>query len=107
MPTVPLLPSFTSTIFRLSPTLTAVSRPVYLWRQLTPEQQASVLSWRKDNRRPWHAPPHRPNFHHTQFHISAACYEHQPHIGLSPERMDSFSEALLSVFGAHATHTVA
>jgi putative transposase len=84
-----------------------MSRPVYLWRQLTPEQQARVLVWRKENKRPWHAPPHRPNCFHRHFHITAACYEHRPHIGLSPERMDAFSEALLAVLAAHAARTVA
>ncbi len=67
-----------------------MSRPLYLWRQLTPEQQARVLAWRKENKRPWHGPPHRPNYLHTHFHITAACYEHRPHIGLSPDRMDAF-----------------
>ncbi|MEN9574755.1 MAG: hypothetical protein RL514_2610 [Verrucomicrobiota bacterium] len=84
-----------------------MSQPAYQWRQLTPEQRDSVLTWRKENERPWHAPPHRPNFHHTHFHISAACYEHAHHIGLSPERMAAFAAGLLEVFAAHGTRTVA
>jgi putative transposase len=39
----------------------------YIWRQLTPEQQQRLLTWRQDNRRPWHSPPHRPNFGHVTF----------------------------------------
>ncbi len=66
-----------------------MSTPRYLWRQLTPEQRAELLAWRKANQRPWHGPPHRPNFGHLSFHLSAACYEHAPHICHSPERMDS------------------
>ncbi len=84
-----------------------MSRPVYLWRQLTPDQRISVLAWRKENLRPWHAPPHRPNYQHTHFHISAACYEHRHHIGLSPERMEAFASSLLGVFDQHALRTVA
>jgi putative transposase len=29
------------------------------------------------------------------FHLVAACYEHQPHIGHSPDRMSAFTEELL------------
>jgi len=83
-----------------------MSTPRYLWRQLTPEQRAELLAWRKQNQRPWHSPPHRPNFGHLSFHLSAACFEHAPHIGLSPERMDDFSKALLEVFAALAQSTI-
>jgi putative transposase len=82
-----------------------VSQPRYLWRQLTSKQRDELLAWRKANRRPWHSPPHRPNFGHLNFHISAACYEHAPHIGWSPQRMDEFSATLLEVFAQYATCT--
>jgi putative transposase len=84
-----------------------MSTPAYLWRQLTPEQGESLLAWRKERQYPWHAPPHRPNFGHVHFLISAACYEHQPHIGLNPERMGQFAEAWLAVLAAHSSRTVA
>ena len=84
-----------------------VSRPRYLWRRLTAQQREEVLAWRKANSRPWHAPLHRPNCGHVDFHITAACYEHVPHIGFSPTRVESFSNALLDVFQRHATRTVA
>ncbi|MBI4659226.1 MAG: transposase [Verrucomicrobia bacterium] len=82
-------------------------RPAYLWRQLTPKQQADLLAWRKDRHHPWHSPPHRPNYGHVHFFISGACYEHEPHIGLNPERMDQFSEAWLELLSAHAARMVA
>jgi len=84
-----------------------MSAPCYIWRQLTPKQREEVLTWRKDNARPWHAPPHRPNYGHLHFLISGACYEHAPHIGFSPQRMDGFSSALLDLFQQHAARTVA
>jgi putative transposase len=79
----------------------------YIWRRLTPTQREEVLAWRKDNERPWHAPPHRPNYGHVHFLISVACYEHAPYIGYSLQRMDTFANALLDVFREHATRTVA
>jgi len=77
-----------------------MSTPRYLWRQLTPKQRVELLAWRKERGQPWHSPPHRPNFGHLRFLISAACYEHHHHIGQSPERLDVFSRNLLAVFAA-------
>ncbi|MEW6305840.1 MAG: hypothetical protein AB1705_20365 [Verrucomicrobiota bacterium] len=78
-----------------------------MWRRLTPKQREDLLAWRKENNRPWHSPPHRPNYGCNHFLISAACYEHEAFIGLSPQRMDGFVAALLGVFNKHATRTVA
>jgi REP element-mobilizing transposase RayT len=83
-----------------------MSQPGYIWRKLTPRQRDELLTWRKDHQQPWHTPPHRPNFGHLNFHISAACYEHASFIGLSANRMDEFSASLMEVLGAHAQRTV-
>src|SRR5438270_8522488 len=88
------------TIGRLKPGLHTseariVGTPRYLWRQLTPEQREELLAWRKNNQQPWHSPPHRPNYGHLHFLVSASCYEHIHHIGLAPSRMESFSTDLL------------
>jgi putative transposase len=69
---------------------------MYLWRKLTPEQQREVLAYRIQQHRPWHSPPLL--FEEGQFHLSAACYEHQPHIGFELSRMADFTEQLLAVF---------
>src|SRR4051794_26499191 len=82
-------------------------QPGYVWRKLTASQRKQVLAWRQSNERPWHVPPHRPNYGHLHFHLTAACYEHQPCIGRSPERMESFSRPWLEVLAQHATHTIA
>ncbi|MBI4659789.1 MAG: transposase [Verrucomicrobia bacterium] len=84
-----------------------MSTPRYIWRQLTPKQREEVLAWRKDNARPWHSPPHRPNYGHLHFLVSAACHEHAHHIGFSPHRMDVLSATLLELFQQHAARTVA
>jgi putative transposase len=70
-------------------------------------QREEILDWRKNNTRPWHAPPHRPNFGHLHFLVSASCYEHAPHIGFSPQRMDGFTIALLELLQQHSSRTVA
>ena len=79
----------------------------YRWRRLTPDQRAELLAWRKARGRPWHSPPHRPNFGHMRFHITAACHEHRPYIGQRPERMEAFAHDLLGVLAAHASQTFA
>jgi putative transposase len=84
-----------------------MSEPRYLWRQLTLKQRGELLAWRKDRGYPWHSPPHRPNFGHLRFLISAACYEHRHYIGETPKRMDAFSRDLLAILAVHAKQTFA
>jgi putative transposase len=67
----------------------------YIWRKLNVKQQEEVLVWRKRHDRPWHSPPHV-RIERLQFHLTAACCEHKPIIGLSPQRMDEFSSELLA-----------
>ena len=78
-----------------------MSAPRYLWRQLNEKQRAELLAWRRTRGYPWHSPPHRPNFGHLRFLISASCFEHRHYIGYSRERMDNFSRDLLAVRDAH------
>lgn len=79
-----------------------MSKPRYIWRTLTPQQQLNVFHERLTRNRPWHSPPHRPSFVSNTFHITAACYEHAPYIGHAPDRMDAFSESLLAACSLHA-----
>ena len=69
----------------------------YRWRKQTPEQREEWLARRKLLKRPWHRPPHfdQGNIH---YHLSAACFEHRPHIGYSDDRLEEFSRLLLDVF---------
>ena len=87
--------------------LSLMPTPQYRWRALTPEQQVDLLEWRKAHGYPWHSPPHRPNFGHQRFHITAACFEHQPFIGHSLERMDGFLRELLKLLNTHARQSFA
>ena len=84
-----------------------MSAPRYLWRQLNQNQRTELLAWRKERGYPWHSPPHRPNFGHLRFLISASCYEHHHYIGYSRERMDNFSCHLLAVFAGRTSQTFA
>jgi putative transposase len=79
----------------------------YVWRQLNQKQRQELLKWRKTRGHPWHSPPHRPNFGHLRFLVSAACYEHRRYIGQSLARMDNFAGDLVSVLAAHANQTFA
>jgi len=66
---------------------------MYHWRQMTEAQRAEALGLRKQNGQPWHGPPHGLEKH--WHHVSAACYEHRPILGESPERMAAFEKELL------------
>jgi len=84
-----------------------MSKPLYLWRQLTSKQREELLVWRKERGYPWHSPPHRPNFGHLRFLISAACFEHHHFIGQTPERIEDFSRDLLRQLNLYANQTFA
>jgi len=68
----------------------------YLWRKLTTDQRAELLEWRKSRESPWHSLPHFTSEGHHRYHITAACFDHQPIIGKNPSRMESFSQNLLA-----------
>lgn len=75
---------------------------MYRWRQLTDNQQAQMLLWRAQLKRPLHS-VHHIDSGQRHYLITAACFEHQSHIGRNAERLSSFTEALLSVLAAHAS----
>jgi putative transposase len=75
---------------------------VYAWRNLTDTQRADILAWRQHLRFPWHSPPHRVSDRGV-YHITAACYRHQPVIGKSPARMAGFAEELVTCLSAHSS----
>ena len=75
---------------------------MYAWRRMTPQEQEETLEDRVKRRRPWHSPPHRYLAGCRQYLISAACYEHEPIIALSAERLDHFSDILLDCCGRYS-----
>jgi putative transposase len=67
---------------------------MYAWRRMTPEKREAILAERKSSTRPWHGPPHYSS-ESSLYLVSAACYEHQAIIGISPQRMADFELDLL------------
>src|SRR5439155_8103525 len=69
-------------------------RPMYHWRQLTPEQRQELLHFRRDNHLPWHSPPHYDS-DSQQYMVTAATYEHRAIIGQTLQRLADFEAQLL------------
>lgn len=73
---------------------------MYDWRKMNERQRKQTIELRMRSHVPIHSVPHwdsGPN----QYMITATCFEHQPHIGHSFERMADFEQQLLNVFEAH------
>ena len=68
-------------------------------------QRKELLNLRKANRAPWHSPPHRTG-DNTRFHITAACYEHKPIIGLTSDRMANFEDAIINLVSVAESNTL-
>lgn len=79
----------------------------YAWRRMSDLERTDLLAWRQEHKRPWHSPPHSPTLESLQYLVSAACYEHAPHIGRSGERMDEFSVDLLGALGQGTARVLA
>ena len=69
---------------------------MYDWRKMTASQREEALRLRKARGYPKHSPPHFDTTGETTYLVSAACFEHAPIIGFSPERMAQCEEALLA-----------
>ncbi|MFH0795404.1 MAG: transposase [bacterium] len=79
---------------------------MYEWRKLGPVERKELLARRKARRQPWHSIPHGAAVKGS-FHLSAACYEHKPIIGYSPQRMEEFERLLLEAVSRDATEIFA
>ena len=73
---------------------------MYDYRRMTAEERRIVVEERRRNHLPWHSPPHREVVGAASYLVTAACYEHLPIIGLTPERMSECEEGLLQTFRA-------
>lgn len=73
---------------------------MYNWRKISPETRLVLLERRQNLHRSWHRPSRQQRG--DWFHISAACFEHKPLIGFSPNRMQSFLRALLDCAEANS-----
>ncbi len=63
---------------------------MYEWRKMTPEARELALGERQRRKLPHHSPPHFAGDVTRLYHLTAACYEHRPILGFSPERMAAF-----------------
>jgi len=69
---------------------------------MSPRERVDVLALRKFQRRPWHRPPHL-DLGSGYYHFSAACFEHRPVIGETPQRMADFEADLLNMASGLST----
>jgi len=69
---------------------------MYQWRKLIEDERKALLVHRRECGHPMHSPPHYVG-ESGYYHLSAACYEHKPWIGISPQRMTDFSHALVDI----------
>jgi len=76
---------------------------MYDWRRMSQAQRNETLLERARHRQPLHLPPHAPNDIPRLYHLTAACYEHRPLIGLSPARMAAFESELTDVLSANGS----
>ena len=67
---------------------------MYGWRRMAPGDRRRVLALRRAAHLPWHRPPHEDRGE-GDYHLTAACYEHAPILGKTPERMADFEDQLL------------
>ena len=71
----------------------------YLYRKLTPEQQAEIVQYRRSQGHPWHTPPH-PHEGARLFLLTGACFEHRPVMD-TPHRRDEWQKKLIGGMESH------
>ncbi len=81
-------------------------RQHYRWRQMTDEQRAVTMNYRRQHRLPKHSPAHYDS-ESGLYLVTAACFEHHPIIGQSMERMVDFERLLLETCVANEWHVFA
>jgi putative transposase len=69
---------------------------MYEYRKLTPEQRQKLVEERLAHGYPPHQPPHLA-LDHTLYLLTAACYEHRPHMH-TPERRQAVLDMLFEYF---------
>jgi len=68
---------------------------MYSWRRMTDDERIEAMRLRVNRGGSWRRPPVW-NDQKARFLITAACFDHQPHIGWSFARMGAFEVALLN-----------
>jgi putative transposase len=62
---------------------------MYDYRRMTAEEKRTIVEERRRHHLPWHSPPHREIVGNVSYLVTAACYDHRPIVGHTPERMKS------------------
>lgn len=75
---------------------------MYAWRKMPDTERHSVLAHRQLRGGSWRRPPTW-NAGCGRSMVTAACYEHLPHIGSSPSRISQFEASLLAELNQHST----
>ena len=70
------------------------------WRKMSEDERKQELKRRQIARHPMHSPRHYDSGRRIYL-VTAACYEHRPHIGFSDARMDHFADTLRSLIADH------
>ncbi len=79
---------------------------MYEWRRMSPAERAEVLRVRRLEHRPWHSLPRRMSVE-GRYLITAACYEHRHHVGVSSDRMAAFEREWIGLCRPFATEITA
>ncbi len=77
---------------------------MYDWRRMSDAERDALMRERREQKRPMHSPAHRFSDRSSRYHITAACYEHRPIIGISAQRLVGFSTALIDTVEAWLAH---
>ena len=74
---------------------------------MTRQQREKVLEDRARNGRPSHSVPHVASDTTTYYMVTAACFEHKPVIGQSPDRMTKFENDLVEILNENCQQVFA
>jgi len=72
---------------------------MYDWRRMADRERREALAARRAADLPWHRPPHQ-DWGEGAYLLTAACYEHAPIIGATPQRMAEWERTLLETVAA-------
>lgn len=77
---------------------------MYDWRRMSDAERDALMRERRELKRPMHSPAHRLSDRSSRYHVTAACYEHRPIIGISAQRLVDFSASLVGTVEAWLAH---
>ena len=80
---------------------------MYEWRKLTEKEREELLAKRQHQKLPWHSVPHREYDGTFRFVFTATCYEHQPIIGVSTDRLGECEQDILAICQTHEAQVFA